>query len=138
MIIKIATKEHEAMRYEMQLHSPPERPHWSESVDWPADRWDPLINAPQLGYPIMHVRGRTADGKIVEPMHKANGDGDGLMPPFDGWFVPVRNSRGKLLMYQQVSPVEWQPLRAGRSASQEEDPRAAAVAESYGYVTHGG
>lgn len=89
------------------LHSPGHgRPHWSESVDWRPGRWDPLNSAPTRGTPIMRVRGRTADGRVIEDMHYACGDGDGLMPPFDGWFAP--DSDG----FYQVSPVEWQPQRA--------------------------
>ena len=106
---KTGTEEHKAMRLQMRLHNPPQHPHWSESVDWPADRWDPMVNAPSMGYPIMHVRGRTLLGKVLEPMHYACGDGDGLMPPFDGWFVPDSVGSG----FVQVSPVEWQPLRIG-------------------------
>ena len=53
---------------------------------------------------------RSEGGSIFEPMHYAHGDGDGLMPAFDGWFVPYRPdlSGG----FYQVRPVEWQPLRA--------------------------
>ncbi len=83
------------------------RPHWSETIDWRPGRWDPLSNAPIEGYPILHVRGRDEKGNLLEPMHYAYGDGDGLMPPFRGWFVPS-GERG----FQQVHPVEWQPLRA--------------------------
>lgn len=106
---KTGTPEHKAMALAMTLHNPPAHPHWSESVDWPADRWDPMVNAPRAGYPILHVRGRTADGRVVEPMHYACGDGDGLMPPFDGWFVPYAT---KGAGFYEVAPVEWQPLRA--------------------------
>lgn len=85
-----------------------QHPHWSESIDWRPGRWDPLSNAPTEGYPILNVRGRTADGTIVEPMHYAHGDGDGMMPPFRGWFIPCPSGRG----FVGVEPVEWQPLRA--------------------------
>lgn len=100
------TDEHADIRQEMQLHNPPAHPHWSEGVDWPAGRWDPMVNAPRAGYPILHVRGRTADGHVVEPMHYACGDGDGIMPPFDGWFIPIGKE------FVEVDPVEWQPLRS--------------------------
>lgn len=56
----------------------------------------------------MHVRGRRADGTVIDDMHYACGDGDGLMPPFDGWFAPYKQGEG----FYQVHPVEWQPLRA--------------------------
>jgi hypothetical protein len=85
------------------------RPHWSTTVDWRRDRWDPMTNAPRDGYPILMVRGRTAEGKVLEPMHYACGDGDGLMAPFDGWFVPYGNGCDG---FYQVRPVEWQPIRA--------------------------
>jgi hypothetical protein len=104
--------EHQAMRLAMQLHNLPGHPHWSEAIDWRPGRWDPLINAPTRGSPILHIRGRASDGRVFEPMHYACGDGDGLMPSFDGWFVPVTDSRGKVLAYHQVDPVEWQPLGA--------------------------
>lgn len=110
---KTGTPEHKAMRLAMTLHNPPLHPHWSEGVEWPADRWDPMENAPRAGYPILHVRGRTAKGVIVEPMHYACGDGDGMMPPFDGWFVPYGTPGAG---YYQVDPVEWQPLRAKQEA----------------------
>jgi hypothetical protein len=109
---KTGTEEHKAMKLAMTLHNPPSHPHWSEAVDWTADRWDPMCNAPVAGYPILHVRGRTAEGKVIEPIHYACGDGDGMMPPFDGWFAPYKDASG----YYQVRPVEWQPLRAGSEA----------------------
>lgn len=86
---------------------PPVAPHWSEGIEWPPGRWDPMINAPRAGYPILEVRGRTAEGLVIEPCHYACGDGDGLMPPFDGWFRPMAGGG-----YIEVSIVEWQPLRA--------------------------
>jgi hypothetical protein len=102
-----------ARRLAEQLHNPPAHPHWSEAVDWRPGRWDPMSTAPRAGNPIMHVRGRTADGRIVEPMHYACGDGDGLMPPFDGWFVPYGGDAStRRDGFYQVRPVEWQPLRA--------------------------
>lgn len=80
------------------------RPHWSVGVDWPADRWDPMHTAPSKGPTMINVRGRTADGRVLEPMHYAYGGGE-EQPPFRGWFIPM-GEHG----YQQVSPVEWQPL----------------------------
>ena len=108
------TPEHQAFRLAMTLHHPPEHPHWSERIEWRPDRWDPMCNAPTEGYPILWVRGRTADGRIIERMHRACGDGDGLMPPFDGWFKSdgVDPHSGRSLGFSQVRPVEWQPLRA--------------------------
>lgn len=82
-------------------------PHWSENVEWRPGRWDPLSNAPVLGSPVLWVRGRTEDGHVIERMHYACGDGDGLIPPFDGWFTD--DGYGGFV---QVFPVEWQPLRA--------------------------
>lgn len=100
---------HDAFRLSMCLHNPPVHPHWSEAVEWPAERWDPLTNAPTMGR-VLEVRGRTAEGRVIEPVHYACGDGDGLMPSFDGWFRPVVGSAGKVLRYDQVQIVEWQPL----------------------------
>lgn len=90
-----------------RLHNPPAHPHWSTAIEWRHDRWDPMTNAPVAGYPIMTVRGREADGRIVEPIHYAFGDGDGLMPSFDGWFSPEISGS-----FVQCHPVEWQPLSA--------------------------
>lgn len=104
---KIASPEHKAMQLAMTLHNPPAHPHWSESIDWPADRWDPMVNAPRAGYPILHLRGRTADGRIVEPMHFAENLSGEEQPAFSGWFVPAGEHCNN-----QVHPVEWQPLRA--------------------------
>jgi hypothetical protein len=91
----------------LTLHNPPAHPHWSLGVEWRPGRWDPMNSAPRAGYPILHVRGRTESGQLVEPMHYACGDGDGLMPPFDGWFVPSAGAG-----FIEVRPVEWQPLSA--------------------------
>lgn len=104
---KTGTAEHQAIKLAATLHKPPAHPHWSESVDWPADRWDPMSNAPSCGYPILHIRGRTADGHVLESMHFAQDLSGDEQPAFSGWFVqtaPHHNS--------QVTPVEWQPLRA--------------------------
>lgn len=87
------------------LHNPPRYPHWSESVEWRAGRWDPMCNAPQRSH-VLEVRGRDKKGKVLEPIHWADGDGDGLMPAFTGWFI--KNGNG----YLGVEPIEWQPLRA--------------------------
>ena len=103
------TPEHQAMRAAMQLHNPPAHPHWSTRVEWRHDRWDPMINAPVAGYPILHIRGRTANGTIFEPVHRAYGDGDGMMSPFDGWFAAYPNKNAG---FYEVLVVEWQPLRA--------------------------
>ena len=92
----------------MTLHNPPEHPHWSESVEWRHDRWDPMCNAPRAGYPILHVRGRDNNGKVLDLMHYACGDGDGMMPSFNGWFVRWQSAPG----YYGVEPIEWQPMRA--------------------------
>lgn len=94
---------------DLVLHRPDiGRPHWSEAIEWRPGRWDPMNSAPMRGNPIMRVRGRTQDGHVIEDMHYACGDGDGLMPPFDGWFAPDLNGSG----FHQVRPVEWQPQRA--------------------------
>jgi|GEM_PF-5481224 len=58
----------------------------------------------------MEVRGRAKDGTILEPMHRAYGDGDGMMPSFNGWFVPYQPNREG--GFYEVHPVEWQPLHA--------------------------
>jgi hypothetical protein len=107
-MLKLRTEQHDAMRLAMQLHNPPSLPHWSESIEWRPGRWDPMVSAPRAGYPILEVRGREADGRIVEPVLYACGDGDGLMAPFDGWFRPAAGGSG----FVECSPVEWQPLRA--------------------------
>jgi hypothetical protein len=107
---KLDTPEHRAFLLAMQLHNPPAHPHWSEAVDWRPGRWDPLCNAP-IGGRVLEVRGRDAAGRLLEPMHWACGDGDGLMPPFIGWFVPGGGG------FVGVDPVEWQPLRAAPEAA---------------------
>src|SRR6478735_7107464 len=88
-----------------RLHTE-QHPHWSLAVQWRPGRWDPMTNAPSEGYPILHVRGRRADGTIIPKMHRACGDGDGLMPPFDGWFAPYASGSDG---FHEVHPVEWQP-----------------------------
>lgn len=102
----------------MNLHSEA-NPHWSETVHWRAGRFDPMSNVPTEGFPILHIRGRDANGRLLEPMHYAYGDGDGLMPPFIGWFVPdSRDTR-----FCEVHPVEWQPLWASPELELNEDKR---------------
>lgn len=66
-----------------------------------------MSNAPTRGK-ILEIRGRTKEGAIVAPMHYAYGDGDGMMPPFIGWFIPDGSGRG----FYEVTPFEWQPLNA--------------------------
>lgn len=104
------TTEPPQFMVDMQTHAPEHgKPHWSETTVWRPGRWDPMHSAPSRGWPILHVRGRTADGKVINEMHYACGDGDGLMPPFDGWFAPDDDKRTG---FHQVHPIEWQPLRA--------------------------
>lgn len=79
------------------------KPHWSTTIKWREGRWDPMTNAPMEGRPILYIRGRSANGTILEPMHYAYGGGD-EQPAFRGWFVPFGSG------FIQVSPVEWQPL----------------------------
>lgn len=81
-------------------------PHWSTTVEWRPGRWDPMSNAPVTGYPILRVRGRDKDGKLIENMHYAEGGGE-EQPPFKGWFVPAGERS-----YSGVDPVEWQPMNA--------------------------
>ena len=81
--------------------------HWSESIEWRDGRWDSMSSAPTSGNIIMHIRGRDATGKVLEPMHYACGGGE-EQPPFDGWFLPTPSGSA----FYQVTPVEWQPIRA--------------------------
>lgn len=68
-----------------------------------------MSNAPAS---TREIRGRDKDGKLLEPMHFAN-DGSGEeQPAFTGWFVPLRDEAGKVLLYSGVNPVEWQPIEA--------------------------
>lgn len=52
------------------------------------------------GYPMPWVEGLLGDDTVVL-MHYAYGDGDGLMPPFEGWF------RRNGTYYSEVKPVAW-------------------------------
>lgn len=83
------------------------RQHWSDDVDWRPGRWDALSSAPQ---DCTYVRGRAADGKLLEPMHWASDTSGEEQPSFTGWFLPYESGSGG--GFYQVSPVEWQPLRA--------------------------
>lgn len=101
---------------EMKAHAPEHgRPHWSLSVDWRPGRWDSMSTAPTRGYPILHVRGRDKLGNVIDDMHYACGDGDGMMPPFDGWFIRIGDG------FSQVHPVEWQPLTASPEVTDASD-----------------
>ena len=65
-------------------------------------------------YPIKHLDGQMPDGRIAL-MHYAYGDGDGLMPPFEGWFENFKvnrwsNQDQKIIqedVYYGVNPVAW-------------------------------
>lgn len=62
-------------------------------------------------------------GIVIEPIHYAYGDGDGLMPAFIGWFTPSGHySDGRPSGFYQVFPVEWQPLRATYEPFVEQPP----------------
>lgn len=80
-------------------------PHWSHTIEWRPGRWDPMANAPR---PCTEIRGRTATGQLLEPMHFAQDLSGEDQPAFCGWFVPSSSGSG----FVEVSPVEWQPLRA--------------------------
>lgn len=80
--------------------------HWSDDVDWRPGRWDDMSTAPK---DCTNVRGRTADGKVLEPMHYAFDHSGEDQPYFDGWFVPYTDPGAG---FYQVRPVAWQPLRA--------------------------
>ncbi len=68
-----------------------------------AREWKPIGTYPMTG-PVLHVEARGRDGTIYPDAHYACGDGDGLMPPFDGWFEPMSGGRG----FSQIrKPVEW-------------------------------
>ena len=99
----------------INLHSQA-HPHWSQTVEWRAGRFDPMSNAPTKGYPILHVRGRDKDGKLLEPMHFADGGGE-EQPPFRGWFMPYGDRTSG---FYEVRPVEWQPLRAEPQGSRDD------------------
>lgn len=87
-------------------------PHWSEGIEWRAGRWDPISTAPSSGSPILNIRIREADGRIVEPVHFAQDLSGECMPAFSGWYVPVLRADGTTSYFAPVDPVEWQPLRA--------------------------
>ena len=76
---------------------------------------------PSMLTPVMSRLCAPTDGRILEPMHYACGDGDGLMPMFDGWFVSAGKDpySGESMGYYGVDPVEWQPLRAVGSSVDE-------------------
>lgn len=92
----------DVVRYERRAR------HWSDSIYWRPGRWDDLSTAPQ---DCTFVRGRTADGKLLEPMHYACGGGE-EQPRFDGWFMPMKGRYEQGSGLYQVRPVAWQPLRA--------------------------
>jgi len=84
---------------------------------WFPGFWRSMDDMPRYvihGYPILWVEGLLRDGSVVR-MHKANGDGDGLMPPFDGWFKGFMvkhwsNERQGMIEreeYSEVDPIAW-------------------------------
>lgn len=71
----------------------------------PRVEWKPISCAPQgEGWHVQWIMGRLPGG-IEVPVHYAFGDGEGLMPPFRGWFRKC----GKHDMCG-VDPTEWRPL----------------------------
>ncbi len=77
---------------------------------WLPGIWVPMRYVPEgciRGYPIRHLRGLLADGRVVE-MHYACGDGDGLMPPFEGWFEQV--GEGPRRWFREVEPRAWMEM----------------------------
>ena len=63
-----------------------------------------LANKEPYPAPCDDVELLLGDGTVVVG-HYAFGDGDGLMPPFRGWFVECGT------YFKGVSPVKWRPLR---------------------------
>lgn len=63
--------------------------------------WQPMETAPKEGFPIQHVRGKLANGAIVEDMFFARDLSGEYQPPFEGWFI----SSGSF--YREVDPVAW-------------------------------
>lgn len=93
-----------------RLHSE-KWPHWSTKVKvWEHNRWDPISTAPQGGFPILHVRGRSLKGRIYDRMHFARDLSGDEQPPFEGWFDSAT--------YNQVDPFEWQPIDIGSDRDQ--------------------
>lgn len=100
------------MALEMTLHNPPAHPHWSVATEWRPGRWDPMTNAP-TGPRCLDIRGRSAEGILLEPMHFAEDLSGEDQPGFSGWFLPYPMTDGRSHSgYYQVRPIEWQPMSA--------------------------
>jgi len=69
--------------------------------------WHPMSTAPRN---CTHVRLLMSDGTIHENAHWASDFSGEEQPAFEGWFIPMLNTEGKLLGYEEVvGPKGWQP-----------------------------
>lgn len=70
--------------------------------------WNPMASAPKNGE---HICVQMSDGTIHEDAHWASDLSGEEQPPFEGWFRPVKDSRGRTTSYTYIGePVAWRPL----------------------------
>jgi len=51
-----------------------------------------------------------SDGIIHKDAHWASDLSGEEQPPFEGWFVPVKDQSGRILYYMEIrEPVSWKP-----------------------------
>lgn len=73
----------------------------------PGDDWKPILTAPRN---CTHLRVMMWDGTIHEDAHWASDFSGDEQPPFDGWFVPVNDSSGKVTSYSGIKTPKWWAL----------------------------
>lgn len=72
-----------------------------------AERWLPMTSAPKN---CTHVRVLMKEGTVHEDAHWASDLSGEDQPPFEGWFIPVKDSQGKTAYYCGIpKPKAWMP-----------------------------
>lgn len=69
--------------------------------------WKNLDDADKSPGPITDVELLMPDGTVIVG-HYAYGDGDGLMPPFRGWFKKVGSGPGGY--FKGIDPIKWREI----------------------------
>lgn len=73
----------------------------------PGDEWKPILLAPRNA---THLRVMMWDGTIHEDAHWACDLSGEEQPPFQGWFVPVKDHAGKVTAYSGIKVPKWWAL----------------------------
>ena len=68
----------------------------------------PITTAPKNA---TSIRVKMKDGTIYEDAHRASNLSGEEQPPFEGWFIPARDEKGKAIYFKPIDePREWEPI----------------------------